>query len=125
MNKVSKRILHDVVEKQLLKDPVVKAEFDELMKDFEIVSELVHARILAKKTQEQVAREMKTTASVISRLESSGGSGKHSPTISTLKKYAAALDCEIQFKLRPIKKISKGNVTSRPKKRPDEKHLAK
>jgi transcriptional regulator with XRE-family HTH domain len=104
MNKKSKRVSHDVVEKKLLKDPAVKAEFDELMKDFEIVSELIHARILAKKTQAQVAQKMKTTTSVISRLESTGGGGRHSPTLNTIKKYAAAIGCEVQFKLRPIKK---------------------
>lgn len=121
MKKASKRISHDIVEKELLKDPSVKAEFDELMKDFEIVSELVRARILAKMTQEQVAIEMKTTASVISRLESSGSSAKHSPTLSTIRKYAAALGCEVQLKLRPIKKSAKANVIARSKKVDREK----
>lgn len=121
MSRESKRISHDLVEKQLLKDPVVKAEFDELMKDFDIVSELIHARINAKKTQEQVAREMNTTASVISRLESSTSSGRHSPTLSTLRKYAAAIGCEVQLKLRPIKKTSKATMVARSKSGDREK----
>jgi transcriptional regulator with XRE-family HTH domain len=43
---------------------------------------------------------MGTTKSAISRLEAAG---KHAPSLTTLKKYAAAVGCELQVKLVPHK----------------------
>lgn len=104
MNRGSKKLSHEAFEKRALKDSEVKAEFDALMKDFEVINELIRARIAADKTQDEIAQEMETTASVISRLESCGGKGRHSPTLGTLRKYAKAVGCELQVKLTPIKK---------------------
>ncbi|RTZ71309.1 MAG: hypothetical protein DSZ00_10840 [Gammaproteobacteria bacterium] len=42
---------------------------------------------------------MGTQAPAVTRLESSLTSGKHSPSISTLKKYAEALGCRLEIKL--------------------------
>ncbi len=42
---------------------------------------------------------MGTKAPAIIRLESSLSSGKHSPSIATLKKYAEALGCHLEIKL--------------------------
>jgi transcriptional regulator with XRE-family HTH domain len=41
---------------------------------------------------------MGTTKSAVSRLE---GVGKHSPSVSTLKKYARAVGCEVEIRLVP------------------------
>ena len=49
-------------------------------------------------TQEEVAASMGTTKSAVSRLE---GAGKHSPSVSTLKKYAKAVGCDIEIRLVP------------------------
>jgi transcriptional regulator with XRE-family HTH domain len=43
---------------------------------------------------------MGTTKSAISRLE---GAGRHTPSLATLKKYAAAVGCDLQIKLVPQK----------------------
>jgi transcriptional regulator with XRE-family HTH domain len=37
----------------------------------------------------------------IARLESGGGSKKHSPSIATLRKYAKAVNCRLQITLVP------------------------
>ena len=42
---------------------------------------------------------MGTKAPAITRLESSLTSGKHSPSMATLKKYAEAVNCHIEIKL--------------------------
>ncbi|MEL6353617.1 MAG: hypothetical protein AAFR58_17975 [Cyanobacteria bacterium J06627_28] len=42
---------------------------------------------------------MGTKAPAVTRLESSLGSGKHSPSIATLQKYTQAVGCELQIKL--------------------------
>jgi hypothetical protein len=39
---------------------------------------------------------MGTTKSVVSRLEAAG---KHAPSLTTLKRYAKAVGCELQIKL--------------------------
>ena len=56
------------------------------------------ARARAGLTQDAVAERMGTTKSTISRLEAAG---KHSPSLSTLKRYAQAVGCELQITLVP------------------------
>ena len=43
---------------------------------------------------------MGTTKSAVSRLE---GVGKHSPSMSTLKRYANAVGCHVEVRLVPAK----------------------
>ena len=57
-------------------------------------------------TQEEVADLMGTTKSAVSRLEATG---KHAPSLTTLKKYAQAVGCRLEIKLIP---------NARPAKRP-------
>ena len=64
--------------------------WDELEEEYAALSALLNARKTAGLTQEELADKMGTTKSAISRLESSLRSEKHSPSFSTLKKYANA-----------------------------------
>ena len=79
-----------------------RAGFDETYSDLEdeylLVRELLGARVRAGLTQEEVAASMGTTKSAVSRLESAG---KHSPSVTTLKKYAHAVGCGIEIHLVP------------------------
>jgi DNA-binding XRE family transcriptional regulator len=72
--------------------------YGESAKDYELVRELLAARAKAGLTQEQVAESMGTTKSAVSRLEAVG---KHSPSVSTLEKYAKAVGCEVAIRLVP------------------------
>lgn len=92
---------HEALMKVALARPGVKREYDALEEEFSLLNELLKARKRAGKTQEQVAKAMKTTTSVVGRLESAGGKQKHSPTITTLQNYAHALGCVLQVKLVP------------------------
>ena len=74
------------------------AAYAESADEYELVRELLVARARAGLTQEQVAECMGTTKSAVSRLE---GVGKHSPSVSTLKKYARAVGCEVEIRLVP------------------------
>lgn len=96
------KLTHDIVKKGLLSNAAVKEEYDRLMENYDIVSTLIKARKRAHKTQEQVAEFMKTTASVVSRIESGGGKDQHSPSLITLRKYAAAVGCRLEIKLTPV-----------------------
>lgn len=76
--------------RRMLADPEFKAAYDALGPKYEALDALLRARKEAGLTQAQVAERMKTTASAVARLEGSLISGKHSPSIETLHKYAAA-----------------------------------
>lgn len=66
--------------------------------EYQVVSQLLKARTQAGLTQDAVAERMGTTKSAVSRLESAG---KHAPSLSTLKRYAEAVGCELQIRLVP------------------------
>jgi DNA-binding XRE family transcriptional regulator len=68
--------------------------------EFQLARQMLKARARAGLTQDAVAERMGTTKSAISRLESAG---KHAPSLTTLKRYAAAVGCELQVKLVPHK----------------------
>jgi DNA-binding XRE family transcriptional regulator len=70
--------------------------YDSLELEYQIAGQMLKARARAGLTQDAVAERMGTTKSAISRLE---GAGKHAPSLSTLKRYAKAVGCELQVKL--------------------------
>lgn len=76
------------------------AAYDALELEYSVVDQLLKARTRAGLTQDVVAERMGTTKSAISRLESAG---KHTPSLSTLQRYAQAVGCELQVKLVPAK----------------------
>jgi len=45
---------------------------------------------------------MGTKAPAVARIEAGGGSKKHSPSINTLRRYAAAVGCKLKIELVPI-----------------------
>lgn len=75
-------------------------EYAALELEYQVVDQLLKARTRAGLTQDAVAERMGTTKSAVSRLE---GSGKHAPSLSTLRRYALAVGCELQVKLVPQK----------------------
>ena len=89
---------HDEFLARAMKRKGFAAAYAERAEEYELVRELLAARASAGLTQEQVAKCMGTTKSAVSRLE---GVGKHSPSLSTLKKYAAAVGCEVEVRLIP------------------------
>src|SRR5262245_18126910 len=74
--------------------------YEALELEYQIARQMLKARSRAGLTQDAVAERMGTTKSVISRLESAG---KHAPSLTTLKRYASAVGCELQVKLIPLK----------------------
>lgn len=75
---------------RMLADPAVKAAYDALDDEYTALRAILSARRDAGLTQAEIAERMGTTASAVSRLEASLSSEKHSPSFSTLRKYAAA-----------------------------------
>ena len=90
---------HSELKEKMLSNSEVKTEYNSLEKEFSLFEELLKARTIAGLTQAEVAERMGTKTPAIARLESGGGNKKHSPSLSTLQKYAQAVDCHVEIKL--------------------------
>ncbi len=73
---------------ELMKDPEFVKAWKEVELEYQIARAIIEARINRGITQKILAEKMKTKQSVISRLES----GTTTPSLSLLKRLAAALD---------------------------------
>jgi ribosome-binding protein aMBF1 (putative translation factor) len=91
-------LTHDQLKAKMLSNKSIRNEYDRLADEFSIVEELVKARLSAGLSQAEVADRMGTKAPAISRIESSDA--KHSPSLRTLQKYAAAVGCELEIRLK-------------------------
>jgi transcriptional regulator with XRE-family HTH domain len=90
---------HSELKEKALKKKNVKAAYEALEPEFSLLGELLKARQEAGLSQAEIAERMGTKAPAVTRLESSLSSGRHSPSIATLKKYAQALGCHLEIKL--------------------------
>lgn len=96
----TKPLTHKQAVSLMLKNTAVKAEVQRLNKEeFAILDEILKARKAAGLSQAEVARRMGTQAPAVARLESSLATGKHSPSLRTLRKYAAALGKRVELHL--------------------------
>ena len=90
---------HEKLKSSALSRKEVKTEYDALEPEFALLREMLMARQKAGLSQSEIAERMGTKPPAITRLESSLSSGRHSPSIATLKKYAKAVDCHLEIKL--------------------------
>ncbi len=90
---------HSELKKKALKRKDVRVAYEALETEFTLLRDLLKARQSAGLTQAEIAERMGTKAPAVTRLESSLSSGKHSPSIATLKKYAQALGCRLEIKV--------------------------
>jgi DNA-binding XRE family transcriptional regulator len=82
---------HDQVVSKLLRRPGVRREVERIEREEgELLDQLLKARHEAGLTQAQVAERMGTQPPAVARLERSLATGKHSPSLATLRKYAQA-----------------------------------
>lgn len=94
---------HDEMVAEWMKDPEFKIEYDSLEEEFALLDEVLKARKRAGLTQDEIAARMGTKAPAVARIESGGGSKRHSPSIATLRRYAKAVGCKLEIKLIPDK----------------------
>lgn len=82
---------HDQLIKKLLRRPGVRAEVGRIEREEGVLLDaLLKARQDAGLTQAQVAERMGTHAPAVARLERSLATGKHSPSIATVRRYVKA-----------------------------------
>ena len=75
------------------RDADYRAAYDELEPEFELARALIAARVSAGLTQAQLARRMKTTQSVVARLEG----GRVHPSTRTLERIAQATGTRLRI----------------------------
>ena len=82
---------YKALRERALSDPKVGAEYDRLNREeFALLDAMLAARRAAGLSQADVAERMGTKAPAVTRLERALATGRHSPSIDTLRKYAAA-----------------------------------
>ena len=82
---------HDQLVRKLLRRPGVRAEVERIEREEAVLLDaLLKARQDAGLTQAQVAERMGTQAPAVARLERSLATGKHSPSIATVRRYVKA-----------------------------------
>ncbi|MPV59487.1 transcriptional regulator [Burkholderia sp. HI2761] len=82
---------YKALRERALADPKVRAEYERLNREeFALLDAMLAARRAAGLSQADIAERMGTKAPAITRLERSLATGQHSPSIETLRKYAAA-----------------------------------
>jgi ribosome-binding protein aMBF1 (putative translation factor) len=82
---------HDDVIETLMRRPGVRTEVERLEREeFALLDLLLKARHEAGLSQAQVAERMGTQAPAVARLERALATGRHSPSVATLRKYARA-----------------------------------
>lgn len=84
------------LKQRALNNSEVKAEYDGLESEFNLIDKLLTMRTNAGLTQAQVAERMKTQKSNISRLER----GNANPSWATLLKYAHACGFDLSLKMQ-------------------------
>lgn len=90
---------HNELKQKALRREGVHAEYKSLGLEFALLKAMLSAREKAGLSQAQIAERMGTKPPAIARLESSLTSGKHSPSLATLKKYAEAIGCDLEIRL--------------------------
>ncbi len=82
---------HEQVVEKLMKRPGVRAGVERLEREeFALLDLLLKARREAGLSQAQVAKRMGTQAPAVARLARALATGKHSPSVATLRKYVSA-----------------------------------
>ena len=91
---------HDQVVAKLLRKPGVRKEVERIEREEgALLDVLLKARHDAGLTQAQVAQRMGTQPPTVARLERALATGKHSPSLATLREYAHACGKELVLQL--------------------------
>jgi ribosome-binding protein aMBF1 (putative translation factor) len=78
-----------------LKNPRIKKEYDKLGPRYQLIEQLIQARIKTGLTQKEIAVRMGTKQSALARFEA----GNTNPTLKFIQKLAKALDTTFRLKI--------------------------
>jgi DNA-binding XRE family transcriptional regulator len=80
------------------KDPAYVEAYEALDEEFTLAAALIEARTDANISQEEIARRMQTSQPAVARLEAGHGN----PSLSTLRRYAAATGARLRIVFEPV-----------------------
>lgn len=80
-----------------LQVPEVKAEYDALQPEYEIIQAMIDARVSQNITQKELSAKTGITQADISRIEN----GTRNPSLSMVKKLAQGLGMQLKLELVP------------------------
>lgn len=81
-----------------LQNPEVKAEYDALQPEYDIIQAMINARVQQNMTQKDLSAKTGITQADISRIES----GTRNPSLSMVKKLAQGLGMQLKLEFIPI-----------------------
>jgi len=97
--RVPPSMTHEEMVAEWMKNPEFRAEYERIEHDeMPMLDAILKARAEAGLTQAQVAERMGTKAPSVARLENALVTGKPSPSLATVKKYAAALGKRVEIR---------------------------
>jgi ribosome-binding protein aMBF1 (putative translation factor) len=96
MRKIAMSKVKDL-HKKWMKSREYRKAYDELAPEFALARAVIEARVTAGLTQEQLAKRMATTQSVVARLES----GRTRPSTQTLERLVAAMGTRLRISFEP------------------------
>jgi len=86
--------------KKSLEDPEIRAEYEKLQPEFDIIRAMLDARISKGMTQKQLSEATGITQADISRIEN----GTRNPSLNMLKRLAEGMDMHLRLQFIPNKK---------------------
>lgn len=93
-------LTHEQLKAKALESREVREEYERVNREeFALLDMLLQARREAGLTQADVAARMGTKAPAIARMERALASGKHSPSISTVRRYLEACGKDLRLEV--------------------------
>lgn len=83
--------------KEQLEDPEIKAEYDALEPEFQIIQAMIDARKIKGITQKELSERTGIAQSDISKLEN----GNANPSLRTLQRLASGMGCKLKLEFIP------------------------
>ena len=83
--------------KEQLEDPEIKAEYDALEPEFQIIQAMIDARKLKGITQKELSERTGIAQSDISKLEN----GNANPSLRTRQRLASGMGCKLKLEFIP------------------------
>ena len=83
--------------KKALQNPMVKAEYDTLQPEYDIIQAMIDARVQQNMTQKELSTKTGITQADISRIEN----GTRNPSLNMVKKLAQGLGMQLKLEFIP------------------------
>ena len=83
--------------KKALENPEVKAEYDELQPEYDLIQAMIDARVNQNMTQKDLSEATGITQADISRIEN----GTRNPSLAMLKRIATGLGMQLRLEFVP------------------------